>query len=240
MTADGVVILVKTSTTDAKTTVLVFYPEEAGDYRADATHIGGTSQTGRDLGASVLLSSGTGTGQVSLTSGLLAWNPAWDAEVQSEVADALGVYDPPTNAEMEARTIAAANYATAANLATVAGYLDTEIAAILEDTGTTLPATLATIAGYLDTEVAALTTAVADLPTNSELTTALADLPTNAELATALGTADDAVLAQIALVKAKTDSLTFTVAGQVDSNAVSMNDTEILGTGASGDKWRGA
>lgn len=33
------------------------------------------------------------------------------------------------------------------------------------------------------------------------------DLPTNAELATALGTADDAVLAQIALVKAKTDNL---------------------------------
>lgn len=31
------------------------------------------------------------------------------------------------------------------------------------------------------------------------------DLPTNAELATALGTADDAVLAQVALVKAKTD-----------------------------------
>jgi hypothetical protein len=34
---------------------------------------------------------------------------------------------------------------------------------------------------------------------------AVADLPTNAELATALGAADDAVLAQIALVKANTD-----------------------------------
>lgn len=33
-----------------------------------------------------------------------------------------------------------ATLATAANLATVAGYLDTEIAAILEDTGTTIPA----------------------------------------------------------------------------------------------------
>ncbi len=37
--------------------------------------------------------------------------------------------------------------------------------------------------------------------------TSVDDLPTNAELATALGTADDAVLAQIALVKAKTDNL---------------------------------
>lgn len=30
------------------------------------------------------------------------WNSAWDAEVQSEVADALAVYDPPTNAELTA------------------------------------------------------------------------------------------------------------------------------------------
>ncbi len=38
------------------------------------------------------------------------WNAAWDAEVQSEVADALNAYDPPTNAEMVARTILAADY----------------------------------------------------------------------------------------------------------------------------------
>lgn len=60
----------------------------------------------------------------------IPWNAAWDAEVQSEVADALAVYDPPTNTEMEARTLVAASYATAANLATVAGYLDTEMAAV--------------------------------------------------------------------------------------------------------------
>ena len=42
--------------------------------------------------------------------------------------------------------------ATAANLATLDGKADD----ILTDTGTTLPATLATIAGYIDTEVAAI------------------------------------------------------------------------------------
>ena len=42
---------------------------------------------------------------------------------------------------------------------------------------------------------------------NAALKTLVDDLPTNAELATALGTADDAVLAQVALVKAKTDNL---------------------------------
>jgi len=64
----------------------------------------------------------------------IPWNASWDTEVQSECTDALNAYDPPTNTEMEARTIAAASYATASALSTVAGYLDTEIAAILADT----------------------------------------------------------------------------------------------------------
>lgn len=50
---------------------------------------------------------------------LIPWNAAWDTEVQSECADALTAYDPPTNAEMEARTLAAASYGTAANQTTI-------------------------------------------------------------------------------------------------------------------------
>jgi hypothetical protein len=41
----------------------------AANLQVDAVKVGGTTQTARDLGASVLLSSGTGTGQVSLSSG---------------------------------------------------------------------------------------------------------------------------------------------------------------------------
>lgn len=40
--------------------------------RLDIIKIAGTTQTARDIGASVLLSSGTGTGQISLSSGLVA------------------------------------------------------------------------------------------------------------------------------------------------------------------------
>jgi hypothetical protein len=127
--------------------------------------------------------------------------------------------------------------------------------------------TNAELATALGTADDAVLTAIDALPTNAELATALgtADdavlaavatlqtsvdaLPTNAELATALGTADDAVLTQVALVKtetdkiaavkAKTDSLTFTVAGQVDANIQAVNDTAIQGTGAVGsDEWR--
>ena len=45
MNADTVAIIVKTSTTDAKTTVLVMYPEEAGDIRVNVTAFGGTAGT---------------------------------------------------------------------------------------------------------------------------------------------------------------------------------------------------
>lgn len=38
-------------------------------FGVNVVNVGGTAQTARDLGASVLLSSGTGTGQISLTSG---------------------------------------------------------------------------------------------------------------------------------------------------------------------------
>ncbi len=52
------------------------------------------------------------------------WNAAWDAQVESECTDALAAYDPPTNAEMEARTLAAADYATATALGTVDTVVD--------------------------------------------------------------------------------------------------------------------
>lgn len=123
-----------------------------------------------------------------------------------------------------------AGLATAAALATVDDFLDTEIAAIKAKTDnlpadpadasdiassfSTVNSTLSTIAGYLDTEVATIVTQTTAASIRSavglasaNLDTQLADLPTNAELATALGTADDAVLAQIALVKAQTDLL---------------------------------
>jgi len=40
-------------------------------------------------------------------------------------------------------------------------------------------------------------------------------------------------------IKTKTDQITFSKTGEVDANVKSLNDTELLGTGQSGDKWRG-
>lgn len=57
----------------------------------------------------------------------------------AQVATELATYDAPTNAEMVARTLAAASYATAAGQATIEGKVDTvdaNVDAILDDTGT--------------------------------------------------------------------------------------------------------
>lgn len=49
-------------------------PAVAGTPDVNAKQLGGTAQTGRDVGASVLLSAGTGTGQLDFTSGVVKAN----------------------------------------------------------------------------------------------------------------------------------------------------------------------
>jgi hypothetical protein len=53
---------------------VVATPATAGVPDVNAKNLGGTAQTGRDLGASVLLSAGTGTGQLDFTSGVVKAN----------------------------------------------------------------------------------------------------------------------------------------------------------------------
>ena len=52
------------------------------------------------------------------------------------------------------------------------------------------------------------------------------------EIQSGLATAVD-----LTAVKAKTDSLTFTVAGVVDSNIQYVNDVQVKGTGQTGNEW---
>ncbi len=62
--------------------------------------------------------------------GITGFNDLSAAQVNAEADTALADYDGPTNAEMEARTLAAASYATVANQTTIINYIDTEVAAI--------------------------------------------------------------------------------------------------------------
>lgn len=151
------------------------------------------------------------------------WNAAWDAEVQSEVTDALNAYDPPTKAELDGG-FAALNDPTAAAIADAvwdeakaghvgAGSFGEEVQA-----------------HALSSEVSALND-VSAADVNAQCDTAISD----AALATAaaLATVDTVVDA----IKAKTDDLTFTVANQLDANIQYVNDVQVTGTGASGDEW---
>ena len=138
-----------------------------------------------------------------LTAGLAGLNDLSSADVGTAVDASLATYDAPTKAELDAglaglNDLDAAGVRTAVGLAlanldtqlaTISGYLDTEVAAILEDTGTTLPDLIAA--------VSALATAI----------------------------------------KTKTDSLTFTTAGEVDANVQSINDAALTGDGTTGSEW---
>lgn len=70
MNGDAVVVRVQTSSTGAKTTVLVFYPEEAGDVRANVVQVGGTTVDLSTFGVSSIgqLSAG-GAASFTLPSG---------------------------------------------------------------------------------------------------------------------------------------------------------------------------
>jgi hypothetical protein len=111
--------------------------------------------------AGALIDAGTGAGQLSISSGLLAWNAAWDAEVQSEVTDALNAYDPPTNTEMTSAftEIKGATWASTDSLENIRNELvvvDGIVDDILVDTSTTLDGKLDAIDNFVDTEVAAI------------------------------------------------------------------------------------
>jgi hypothetical protein len=65
---------------------------------------------------------------------------------------------------------------------------------------------------------------------SANLDTQFGDLPTNAELATALGTADDAVLAQVALVKAKTDLIPASPASVGSAMTLTSGERDSIAT----------
>lgn len=382
MNADTVAVIVKTTSSGAKTTPIIMYPEEAGDIRVNVTQFGGTNGTFASGRPEVNTTHAAGTAWNSgaigaatlatdtITAAKIAANAIGSSEVADGfitsakfatgaitatviAADAIGASELAADAVTEiatgvwasaARTLTALDEDSTtidldatvrAAIGLASANLDTQLGAlptaaenadavwdedlsthttagtagkILSDAGaagdpwgTALPgAYSAGQAGYIigtnvDATISsrATQTSVDDLPTNAELTTALAtaddavlaavaivdgnvdaikvktdnlptdpadasvisdrfdildtsvaDLPTNAELTSALATSDDAVLAAVAVVdgnvdaiKAKTDSLSFTVAGQIDANIKYVNNVGVDGAGTVGDPW---
>lgn len=130
--------------------------------------------------------------------------------------------------------------ASQTSLDTVDDFLDTEIAAILSDTNAIL------------VDTAEIGVAGAGL-TNINLPNQTMDIVGNitgnlsgsvgsvtgavGSVTGAVGSVTGLTAADVAAIKAKTDSLTFTVAGKVDSNVKYVADTQIDGVGSEADPW---
>jgi hypothetical protein len=168
----------------AKTTPIFLYPEEAGDIRVDVTQLGSSTQSATDLkdfaddgydpatnkveGVKLVDTLTTYTGNTvqtgdsfarigALGAGLtgIPWNAAWDVEVESEVADALLAYDPPTRAEATADK--------------------DEILADTNDIQTRLPAAL--VGGRMDSSVGAMAAnVITDAATAADFEAKIADV----------------------------------------------------------------
>ena len=124
--------------------------------------------------------------KTEMDNGLAGLNDLSAAQVNAEVDTALSDYDPPTKAEMDT---AHALLATAAALATAQTDLDNPGQYKADISALALQATLLTVAGYLDTEIAAIITALAtaqaDLDNPSQYKADVSGLATAAALATA-------------------------------------------------------
>jgi hypothetical protein len=225
MNADTVAVIIKTSSSGAKTTPIVMYPEEAGDIRVNATQWNSLTTVALPLtpttaGRTLDVSAGgeAGLDWANIGSPTTAVNlSATNIDVDQVVASVSGAVGSVTGLTAANLDVAVSSRASAANLDVVDGIVDD----ILVDT-------------------AEIGVAGAGL-TNINLPNQTMDIIGNitGNLSGSVGSVTGLTASDVGAIKAKTDSLTFTVAGQVDANAESMNATEILGNGTSGDLWRG-
>lgn len=99
----------------------------------------------------------------------IPWNASWDAEVQSEVADALAVYDPPTKAELDSGLAAlndldTAGVATAVWNAATATYGSAGSYGLLVETNLDAPvSTVDTVVDSIKVDTAAILIDTADM-----------------------------------------------------------------------------
>lgn len=271
--------------------------------RADVIKIAGTTQTARDIGASVLLSTGTGTGQLDFTSGVVKANATqWlGGAIPAVNVTGVPLVDvkyllgtifatpatagiPDVNVKNAANTAWGSGAITAASIAASAlngkgdwnigktGYalsaagvqaIWDALTSALTTAGSigkllvdNINATISSRSSHAAADIWAVATRLLTAGTNivlakgvgvtgfndldaagvraavglasANLDTQLDALPTNTDLATALGTADDAVLAQVALVKAKTDLIPAAPAAVGDVPTANQNADALL------------
>jgi hypothetical protein len=240
--ADKCLFSGKSSTSNVKMIPLLIYTRPASfssfvtptGAAVNTTQIGGTSQTARDLGASVLLSVGTGTGQVNLASGKVpATIAAGDLATDSITAAALKADAVNEIADQVWEEAIAGHSGTAGS--TAAALASASSAG--DPWGTALPGAYASgtagnilggIEDFIDARTDAADTVLDSLPTNAELATALAPLATASALATVAGYVDT----EVAAIKAKTDNLPASPAATSDIPSAATIATTVWASAA--------
>jgi hypothetical protein len=142
-------------------------PGTAGTPDVNAKLIGATAQTGRDIGASVLLSSGTGTGQLKLASGYVAMTWADIAAPTTSVA--LTGTTIATTQKVDLETIKT-------NPVVNAGTVTFPTTATLASTTNITGGTITTVTNLTNAPTSGDLTATMKASVNTEIDTALADV----------------------------------------------------------------
>ncbi len=209
--------------------------------RVDVLKINGTSQTARDIGANVLLSSGAGIGQLDFTSGV----------VKSNYIQILGatVATPATAGIIDVNV---------KNMNNVAATAITTIKAVqgLTTADTIVNLTNApTVGDFTSTMKASLNVAVPSVTVSDKTGFSLVSGYDPAKTAAQAGDlmvasnmrgTDNALLAvnytapdnsSVTAIKTQTDKLVFGVANQVDANIQSINNATITGDGQPGTEF---
>ena len=202
--------------------------------RVDVIKVAGTTQTARDIGASVLLSAGTGTGQLDFTSGVVKANatqwlsgtiPAVNVTGVPliDLKYTLGTISPATAGSVRADSVTGAVGSVTGAVGSVTGAVGSVTARVTANTDQLAGQTVTAAAGVtFPASVASPTNITAGVITT---TTNLTNAPTSGDLTatmkTSVQTAADAALTansllnaiagyidtEVAAIKAKTDNL---------------------------------
>lgn len=220
---------------DYKWQVSTYLPGEAATLQADqavnTTKFGGTTVTGRDIGASVLLSTGTGTGQLDFTSGIVKSNLSQIlgtalTETAGQIAAAFkqffDVASPTGTMKAITNVVTATNLTNAPTAGDFTAAMKTSLNAatpavtVSDKTGFSLSS--AGVQAIWD----ALTSALTTVGSVGKLLVDNINAAISSRLATSGYTAPDN--SSITAIKAKTDNLTFTTANKVDATIQAAGD----------------
>jgi hypothetical protein len=197
MNADTVAIIVKTSSSGAKTTPIVMYPEEAGDMRVNVTQVNGTTQTAGDLAAMITAVDDyvdTEVAAIKAKTDNLPASPANEATLTT-----IASYIDTEVAAIKAKTdnLPASPAAVGSAMTLTAAYDAAKTAAT--------QISVDTIDDFLDMEIAAIKSKTDNLPSDPADASDIAASFTTVN--TKLDTIDDFVDTEVSAIKTVTDKL---------------------------------